>query len=75
MEEEDIVTLLYEEEETEDPYLTDNPPPTANVPTDVPRLQLVLMEKGVVFTDRILNLLQMVHGGRCNRSDCCRRWE
>ena len=75
MEEEVFDTLLCEEEETEDPDLTDNPPPTANVSTDVPHLQLVQMEKCIVFTDRILDLLQMVHGGNCNRSDCCRRWE
>ena len=59
----------------EDPDLTDDPPPTANVPADVPHLQLVQMEKCIVFTDRILELLKMVHGVNCNRSDCCRQWQ
>ena len=70
LDEEVFDTLLCEEDETEDPDLTDNPPPTANVPTDVPYLQLVQMEKCIVFTDRILDLLQMVHGGTWYR-----RWE
>ena len=76
MEEEVFDTFLCEEEEeAEDPDLTDDPPPTANVPADVPHLQLVQMEKCIAFTDRILELLKMVHGVNCNRSDCCRQWE
>jgi hypothetical protein len=28
-----------------------------------------------VFTDRILELLQTLHGAKCNRSECPKHWE
>jgi hypothetical protein len=47
---------LGDEDETEDPDLSlpTEDTPSANVPTDIPHLQLVRMEKCIIFTDRIL---------------------
>jgi hypothetical protein len=80
--EEEVFDLpLGEELEMEDPEVPmdgEIPQPTS-VPVDTPPnlapLQLVQMEKCIVFTDRILELLERMHGDDCDRPNCCKKWE
>ncbi|CAB4002018.1 Hypothetical predicted protein [Paramuricea clavata] len=85
-EEEVFDMLLGEDDEFEDPELSlieDNPQHAdfPNTPKDsipVPNvlpLKLSEMEKCIVFTDKILELLQKIHGSHCNRPGCCKTWE
>ena len=77
---------LGEEVETNDPELElevdkDHeipPPPSVPAVTQQDYLtpsQLVEMEKCIVFTDKILELLLTIHGTHCTMSNCGKAWK
>jgi hypothetical protein len=69
-------TMLEAEGDNEDPDTESmedfNPPPGPSTPIipDILPAHIVDMEKCIVFTSKILELLHKIHGVVCNRSIC-----
>lgn len=81
-EEEVFNTPLGEELESQDPEVqlqqeteSSDQPVAEPVIADPTPLHFIEMEKCVVFTDRILELLKSLHGSNCSRPGCPKQWE
>ena len=81
--EEEVFNIpLGEELECEDPEFqpqeeteSSDQSVTESVITDPTPLHFIEMEKCVVFTDRILELLKSLYGSNCSRHGCPKQWE